>query len=490
VETTADDLSVLVGLVRLLARRNKRQMAMEAKIHESSLSRYESAETPVERSVLAKLMNVAGLPDWSVESFFLPFLAMARQLTSAERFAADPEWFGAAFQGSLPSAAAMAGLAEFLIDGSLADDAVEADDRPLISATTTSMPNSLQHASDPEPVSHPKDATCWLLFEDLAVQLCAESIREAPDDAARALALARRALEVALLAPGKPAWSHRLQAYCWAFMGNALRVASDLFAAESCFATAWRLWRKGSSAPGTRLAKWRLMDLEASLRRDRRQFSAALDLLDRAQRFAPLEARARILLNRSSTFEQAGDLDGALAALREAASLMKLADDPRLAWGVHFNLVVLSCHLGRYEDAARELPALSKVVTTLANSLDELRFRWLSARVDAGIGRREEAILLLQEVQLKFAQRSDGYNAALVSLELAILYLEDQRIAEVETLAQEILWIFKDKAMHREAIVALTIFCQAVEAGAATVELARRTLRSLERPEEEADSTP
>ncbi len=491
-ETTPDDLRVLVGLLRLLTRRTKRDMAKAAGVHESSLSRYESADTPVERTVLEKLVQAAGLPGWSVESFFLPFLAIARQLASgaAERLAGDAEWFAAACREPFPSAPVMAGIAEFLADGSLAEKADDPDDPPTFVASDGigSIRNPLKAVITPLSSFHPEDREHWLLFEDLAVHLCAESEREAANNATRALDLARRSLDLAGLAPGEPAWSRRLQGYCWAFVGNALRVAGDLMAAESCFATAWRLWRSGSSAPNGRLAQWQLLDLEASLRRDHRQFPAAFELLERALRSAPQEVRGRILLKRAFTFEQAGDFNAALATLREAAPLINPEEDPRQSWGVHFNLVVLTCHLGRYEDAARELPDLRRAQQRLGNALDDLRFRWLSARVGAGVGRREEAILTLQEVQREFAQRCDGYNAALVSLELAVLYLEDQRAAEVETLAQEMLWIFTEKGIRREAVAALTIFCRAVEAGAATVELARLTLRSLEHPEDEVES--
>jgi hypothetical protein len=54
-----------------------------------------------------------------------------------------------------------------------------------------------------------------------------------------------------------------------------------------------------------------------------------------------------------------------------------------------------------------------------------------------------------------------AYDAALVSLHLATLLLEQGRNAEVRKLAEQMLWIFQDKKIHREALASLTIFCEA-----------------------------
>jgi hypothetical protein len=84
-------------------------------------------------------------------------------------------------------------------------------------------------------------------------------------------------------------------------------------------------------------------------------------------------------------------------------------------------------------------------------------------------------------VASEFAQRGSGYNAALVSLELAILDLEDGRRSDVRRLAEQLLWIFSSRSVHREALAALTLFREAVETETVTAELARRILAYLER---------
>ncbi|HVT14732.1 MAG TPA: hypothetical protein VHQ90_00945 [Thermoanaerobaculia bacterium] len=212
-----------------------------------------------------------------------------------------------------------------------------------------------------------------------------------------------------------------------------------------------------------------------------RQWDEALALLDRARAAAPPTAAGRILLNRALTLEQAGESEAALAALHEAAPLAAEADDPRLAWGVRFNLISNLCHLGRYGEAAELLPEVRRLAVELGNELDLIRVLWLAGRVAAGQGRRKEARAGFDQARSDFASHGNGYDAALVALELAVLELEDGHTAAVRGLTQEMVGVFRAQGVHREALAALRLFGQAAEHETATAELARRLLAYLER---------
>jgi tetratricopeptide (TPR) repeat protein len=317
----------------------------------------------------------------------------------------------------------------------------------------------------------------WALVE----RLCEESERAAGNDPARALELARLALRVAELAPGDARWRCRPQGFAQAFVGNALRVGEeqDLLAAEAAFASAWRLWRAGGAAAQGPLAEWRLLDLEASLRRDLRQFDEALELLRRALAAAPPEATGRILLKRSATLEQAGQLEAALAALEAATPLVDAGGERRERMGVRFNRVATLCQLGRFAEAEAALPELRSLIE--GGSTDALRCLWLSGRVAAGRGRRAEARRAFSRAERQFARRRLAYDTALVALDLAALLLEDGEPARVAKLAEAMVWIFASRRVHREALAALRLFVAAARAGSATAELARRVLAFLER---------
>jgi tetratricopeptide (TPR) repeat protein len=313
----------------------------------------------------------------------------------------------------------------------------------------------------------------------LAERLCEESERVAAERPARALDLARLALRVAELAPGDARWRSCLHGWVQGFIANALRVADDRQASEVAFATAWRLWQAGGPAAQGPLGEWRLLDLEASLRRDLRQFPAAVERLRRALATAPAWARGRILLKQGFTFEQAGQVEPALAALEEAAPLLDAAGNRRLRMGVRFNRLVNLCHLGRFAEAQASLPELRRLIP--ARSADAVRLLWLSGRVVAGLGRRTEALRAFKGAQRKFTLRRHAYDAALVSLELSILHLEDGHSAKVAALAEEMVWIFASQRVHREALAALRLFVEAAQTRTATVALARHVLAFLER---------
>jgi tetratricopeptide (TPR) repeat protein len=165
----------------------------------------------------------------------------------------------------------------------------------------------------------------WALCE----RLCAESERAAAADAGRAWDLADLALRVAARVPGEESWRSRVQGYAWAFLGNARRVASNLPGAEEAFFRAWDFWRSGGTAGCSVLSEWRILDLEASLRRGQRRLPEALELLDRALAIESCE-KGRILLKKAFTLEQMGEFESAIEALKSAARLVNDQGELRL----------------------------------------------------------------------------------------------------------------------------------------------------------------
>lgn len=317
----------------------------------------------------------------------------------------------------------------------------------------------------------------------LAVQVCAASVKRATHSAEEALELAGLALSIAERSPKEESWRSRLKGYCWAHVANARRVANDLAGSDEAFTRAWDLWCGANPPELELLAEWRLFSLEASLRRSQLRFSAALELLDRAQTASrdSQEATARILLKKGNVLEQMGDSESALAALREAAPFVETSGDPRLAFGLRFDTANNLYLLSRYREAAELMPKVREWAVQQGNDLDLTRVLWLEARVAAGEGRTEEAIACLEQVRRAFTLRELAYDAALSSLDLAVLWLKTGNTAEVRELAVSMGWIFKAKGIDREALMALKLFCDAARQESATVELARHAVAEIER---------
>ena len=310
----------------------------------------------------------------------------------------------------------------------------------------------------------------WALVE----LVCAESVRAAAGNIDRAGELADLAVKIAELVPGSESQRAGVQGYAWAHVANVRRVAGELVRADRVLASAKRLWKAGEAGfldPG------RLLDLEASLRRDQRRFPEALALHDQAATCS--QARGRILLNKAFTLEQMGQYGQSIETLRKAAPLVEHeGGPPRLRLALRFTLTANLCRLERHQEAWELLPQVRELATEV---LDLVRLRWLEGRVAAGLGDRAGALATLNEVRRAFLNHAKAYDIALVSLELAALLLEDGQTKQVQEIARELAPVFFAQGVHREVLAALKLFRDAAEQEAVTLDLTRRLVDYLHR---------
>ncbi len=155
--------------------------------------------------------------------------------------------------------------------------------------------------------------------------------------------------------------------------------------------------------------------------------------------------------------------------------------EPRLLWDVRQNLLVNLCRLGRHAEAEQSLGDLHIEAMQLGNRLDLTRVIWLRGTIDAGLGRPEAAEAAFEEVRKDFLADGIAYDAALVTLELAVLHLKERRTAEVQELTRQLLPVFKAQQVSREALATVKLFCEAVEKETISVELAQGFLDDLRR---------
>lgn len=316
----------------------------------------------------------------------------------------------------------------------------------------------------------------WAVCE----RLCEESEKAAADKAERAIELAELALRIAERTPSPE--SNRLQGYAWAFLGNARRVQGNLPGADEAFLYSAQFWRIEETACSTPFDGTRILDLEASLRQYQGRFEEAIALLDRAVAQSRTEgARVRLLIKKGIGLLVSGAHELSIEALSEAARSFTASSPLRLVFSVKFNIAANLCLSGRYYEARTTLPSVRELAIDLGNELDLIRVLWLEGRAKAGLGQTEEAVEALEQVRGEFTSRAIAYDTALVSLELAVLRLEGGRTREVKEMATQMLWIFGAQGVHREALAALRLFCEAAEQGAATVEMTRCILGYLEK---------
>lgn len=325
-----------------------------------------------------------------------------------------------------------------------------------------------------------RDDRSWALAE----RLCLASEAMAAHRADESLRLARLGLGLAERSRLEDRSRLRLAGWCTPFVANSLRVGGDLKASEAAFAHADKLWQQGEGGdPFGILDSTRRLDLKASLLRQQGKFEEALDLIDQALIGSPPEAAARLLFKKATTHSRAGSYEKAIVILREAETRIDPRREPRLVYGYYYSLGVNFCDLDRYAEAEKLQRRAQLLAAKLENELDSVRVEFLKGRICAGLGRREEAIAALSSVREYFERQQIPYDFGLASLELAVPYLEQGHTRRVRELADEMLWIFLDQRVHKEALAAISLFCEAARLEEADAEWTRRLVKYLYRAE-------
>ena len=109
------------------------------------------------------------------------------------------------------------------------------------------------------------------------------------------------------------------------------------------------------------------------------------------------------------------------------------------------------------------------------------RRRWVEGKIALGLEQPEKAEELLLAARTGFQEENAAFEIALVSLELAGIYAEQGRTAELKRLAEEMVPVFSSRQIHREALAALALWCQAVQADTAGAELAAQVASAIKR---------
>lgn len=441
------------------------------RLSQSDISDFELGKVAPLDDALRRMAEVAEVP-WHVVLHLVRFLTAALEAVKKGARASAAE-----FDRSFLDAVSLA-LMPYLIEQEIAAARLPVEEALREGEVVWRVLESLSADERRRRIEAAPPGACrsWAA---LARTVCEASERLAAESAGEALELARLAQLIAGKVPGEE--GEKAKSFGWGYLGNARRVGNDFDGADDAFARAWESWPAGIGSEW--FPKWRLLDLEASLRRAQHRWTEALERLDRARACSGGDtlAAARILLKKSNVFHQMGEAQKALDVLEEAAPLVESLGDPHLLFALRFNTADNLARLERHEEAARLRPEVDRLAAGQAKGLDSIRVVWLGAKVKAGTGRKEEAMADLERVQDAFAAEELPYDAALAGLDLSVLWLEAGRTAVVRELAEAMAWIFVSKKIHREALASLAVFCEAAKQEAATVALARQVIGEVEK---------
>ena len=276
-----------------------------------------------------------------------------------------------------------------------------------------------------------------------------------------------------------------LQARAWSYMANLRRIAADFDGAEEAFQIAYAHLKNGTREP---LERALFLDLKASLRGAQRRSAEAQKLLHRAITIflcnGDQHRAGKSLVSLSLIHSRADETEQAIAVLHQSLPLIDPAQDERLLLWAWHNLIDYVATLGRFIEAQGLYRKARPLYRKYAEDCEfGTRRLWLKGRIARGLGQHLEAEALLVAARARFLAEEIPYDAASVSLELAILYAEQKRTAELKQLASEMLPIFTAWQIHREALAALMFLKQAVDTQRLTVQTAVGVAQFLRRVE-------
>lgn len=321
----------------------------------------------------------------------------------------------------------------------------------------------------------------WTLVESLID----DSRESGVSDAARALERAELAAEGAAAldaARYSAAAVADLTARAWAQRGNVQRILGQFADARASLDRAEELLAQGSGDPAERC---RVLMTRSTLFAGQKRFAEAERLVDRAERLAARAGDRHLqgsaLVRKARIAHRRQDTESALDLLRRGLKLVDPEQDPRLLLVGQHNLVVLMVDTGRYREALERMEETRVLHRQLGGRIDHLRLRWIEGRIYAGLGWLRQAATHFEDARRGFLAEGMAYDVALVSLDLAAVYAQEDRGAEVRSLAEEMLPIFRSTEAHQEALAALLVFHEAARRETATVGLIQQVADYLRR---------
>lgn len=341
------------------------------------------------------------------------------------------------------------------------------------------MPHTKKHAkrllselSLPEEASkvleHPK---YWDRgFLNLYLERCEDLIFHDPH---QGLALARIAPDLAFLVsegttPDERLRHRELMVLAYAILGGAYRAIGRPAKANEPYQVALRLG--DAISPRVRVD---LHQRLAILRTCQRRYEEAIELTDHAVRFFRSQRMylelSGSLAAQAFAYTQAGRFSQALLVASEALCYSDPKINPRIHYSATHNFAYAAVHstdLDTINTAHKKILEARRLIQHHRRSIPKFKLCWVEGILMQKLFLRGHAERLFKKARAGFLDLETPYDIALASLDLSgLLYLEG-RWSELQEIATEAYERFMALEEDDEALAALKLWYQAVEAEA------------------------
>lgn len=263
-----------------------------------------------------------------------------------------------------------------------------------------------------------------------------------------------------------------LQVRALAGLANAYRISDQLPLAETIFRQAFEVWRRGTNSP---FLQARLAEISASLLCDQRHFQEAFRLLDFAYQIylshQSFHDAGRTLIQKGTHTGRSGDPEEGIRLIARGLHFIDRDCDPKLAFQCLHTVLLFRVELGEFRSARRQIWEMRPLYEHHEDQILRVKLCWIEGKVFVGLGDFEQASRAFEQARQDFLEREMSYDAALVSFDLAALWLREGKRDEVRQLLQEMLETFRARHVARETIAALIMLRDAADRNELSIDL-------------------
>jgi tetratricopeptide (TPR) repeat protein len=265
-----------------------------------------------------------------------------------------------------------------------------------------------------------------------------------------------------------------LRARAWGQYGNALRLNARLREAEQALMNADRNRLAGTGDPMLRAA---LLERWTSLRTSQGLYDSAIEMAEEVgqvyRELGETHLLASSMVQKAIASLYAGESESAIRTLNRAIPLIDHEDDPNLLLAACHNLIHAYVMLDRPEQALLLYSEIRTLYREFTDPLILLRAAWQEGELLRDLGHLRAAETILLNTRKGFLEKNQAYEAALISLDLAAIYVKLGLAEELKQTVAVAVPVFRALQVDREALAALLQLQQIADQEHRALELIR-----------------